>query len=138
MIVGFGSDVVRTARIGRAWARFGSRWTDRLLHPDERAACMARFGALAADRAAVPAPAVAWLARRFAAKEAAAKALGTGLGGAVGWREIVIVNDDRGRPGLRFEGGAAQRATAMGVVRAHLSLTDDAGVAFAVVVLEGA
>ncbi|MFN4263660.1 MAG: holo-ACP synthase [Thioalkalivibrionaceae bacterium] len=144
MIVGLGSDVVQSARIGAAWARFGERFLNRVLHPDERVAWQGRFDAVEAVRppkdwalaSLQEQAAVAWLARRFAAKEAAAKALGTGLGATTSWRDIVVLNDGNGRPRLRFEGGAARRAEVLGTMRMHVTLSDDAGVAFAVVVLE--
>jgi len=76
------------------------------------------------------------LAARFAAKEAAAKALGTGISFGVNWLEIEVVRDSSGKPNLRFHGRAAEIAVRQGAVRAHLSLTHTAELASASVVLE--
>lgn len=77
------------------------------------------------------------LAARFAAKEATAKAFGTGFSGGVRLREIEVVTEDSGRPKLVLHGAAAERAKAMGVTRTHVSLTHTDTHAAAVVVLEG-
>ena len=76
------------------------------------------------------------LAARFAAKEAGAKALGTGISQGVGWLEIEVVREPSGRPTLRFHGRAAERADRMGVRNAALSLTHTDALAMASVVIE--
>ncbi len=125
MVLGIGIDLCEVARIRRAVARFGDRLLERCFTPRERGDCLARRD---------PAPG---LAARWAAKEAAAKALGTGLGGQVGWLEVEVARTGGGAPELRLSGAAAAEATQRGVVRLHLSLTHERGMAAAVVILEG-
>ncbi|ROR32135.1 holo-ACP synthase [Inmirania thermothiophila] len=124
MIVGLGTDVVRVARLARLHARWGVRLERRLLAPEERAELA---------RSARPAH---FLARRFAAKEAAVKALGTGFRDGIRKADVVVGHDPRGAPRLELRGAAARRARALGVARVHLSLSDEEDVALAVVILE--
>jgi holo-[acyl-carrier protein] synthase len=125
MIVGLGMDLVDIARIDRMLARFGARAAARLFTDGERAWCA---------RQAKPA---ASYAARFAAKEAAYKALsGSDDARAIGWRDVEVVRAADGAPSLHFHGVAAARAKALGVTRALVSLTHADGVAGAVVVLE--
>lgn len=79
---------------------------------------------------------VAFLAKRIAAKEAAAKALGTGMAEGVGWQQIRVSHDNLGAPRLIFTEAAAQRAEAMGVTSTHLSLSDEKQFAVAFAMLE--
>ncbi len=123
MILGLGLDVVELSRMLRSWERFGMRLADRLLHPDEKSALRA--------------PEARFLASRFAAKEAAAKALGTGFANGVNLHDISVRSLATGRPELVLHGGAARRASDMGVVRMHLSLTHGRETVAAVVILEG-
>ena len=127
MIVGIGSDLCKVDRIAQTLERFGDRFTHRIFTEGERAK---------AARRADPAPTYA---RRFAAKEAAAKALGVGISG-LAWTDIAVVNDARGKPALELTGGAAARLaeiTPPGTTpRLHLSLTDDPPYALAFVVIE--
>ena len=123
MVVGLGIDVASLARIKLALERFGDRFWDRILTENERA-----------DLANRPDRAVA-LAGRFAAKEAAAKALGGQPD--VWWHEIEIRPDARGAPQLEFLGPARAHAERLGVRRILVSITHDAGVAAAVVALDG-
>ncbi len=126
MVLGIGIDLCEVARMRRAVARFGDRFLERCFSDRERADCVARRD---------PAPG---LAARWAAKEAAAKALGTGLGGPLGWREVEVVRTNSGQPELHLTGGgAAYVAGRWGEVRLHLSLTHERGMAAAVVVVEG-
>jgi len=125
MIVGTGIDLCEVARMRNAVERFGDRFLARCFTDQERTDCLARRD---------PAPG---LAARWAAKEATAKALGTGLGGRVGWLEVEVVRTDTGRPELRLTGSAAAEATRQGVRHLHLSLTHERGMAAAVVVAEG-
>ncbi|MGY2048419.1 holo-ACP synthase [Methylobacterium sp. JK268] len=128
MIVGIGSDLCDIRRIERSLARFGERFTHRVFTEGERAR---------SDRRAARAPSYA---RRFAAKEACAKALGTGLSRGVFWRDMEVVNLPGGQPTLRLTGGAATRLAALipegHLARVHVSLTDDPPLAQAFVVIE--
>lgn len=127
MIAGIGVDVVDVERMRRVHARYGARFAARVLAPWEQDGYA---------RAADPA---AFLAKRFAVKEAAAKALGTGLGrGGVAIRDIGVVHDDHGAPALRLAGGAAARAARLDVRCSHLSVADERSLAIALVVLETA
>jgi holo-[acyl-carrier protein] synthase len=122
---GIGVDVCKVERIGESLQRFGARMEKRLFTPDELAYCR-----LFKD----PLP---HLAARFAAKEAASKALGTGISGGVGWTQIEVVQPGGRVPRIRFTGVALERFTAMGATGSHLSLSHDGGLAVACVVLEG-
>jgi holo-[acyl-carrier protein] synthase len=128
MILGIGSDLCDIRRIERSLERFGERFTHRIFTPGERAR---------SDRRAARA---ASYARRFAAKEACAKALGTGMSAGVFWRDMEVVNLPTGRPVMRLTGGALDRLHDMvppgykPIV--HVSLTDDPPVAQAFVVIE--
>ena len=101
MILGIGSDLCDIRRIEQSIERFGDRFTHRIYTEGERAR---------SDRRAARAPSYA---RRFAAKEACAKALGTGLSRGVFWRDMEVVNLPSGRPTMRLTGGALERLKAM-------------------------
>jgi len=124
MIVGSGIDLVEIARIQHSVDRYGDRFLDRVYTQAEKAYCMRKRNAAES------------LAARFAAKEAGAKALGTGISQGVNWLEIEVVREPSGRPGLQFHGRAAGRAESMGVRNAALSLTHTGALAMASVVLE--
>lgn len=123
MIHGIGTDLVEVARVERVLERFGERFVARVLSPAEREAFRRS-----------PRPA-AFLARRFAAKEAAVKALGTGIRGAFAFNTIEVRNRDDGGPELHFTGPAGDAARRRGVGRALLSLADERAYALAYVVL---
>lgn len=127
MILGVGTDLVDATRIGAVWARHGERFLQRVFTPMERAG------------AATKAEPAAYLAKRFAAKEAAAKALGTGIAQGVTLPQIGVVDLGDGRPGLVLTGAAAARLAAMAPpgwrTSAHLSLSDEPPYALAFVVL---
>ncbi|APE29698.1 holo-ACP synthase [Halomonas aestuarii] len=125
MIIGIGTDIARVARFERAMGRHGERFPRRLLGELEHA----RF-----RDEVMPA---AFLAKRFAAKEAFVKALGTGLRRGMRWSEIQVTNDALGRPSLVLSGKAQELAEAAGVRSLHLSLSDEDALAVAFVVLEG-
>ena len=128
MIFGVGTDIVEVARIKATFERFGEHFFERLLMPQERALF---------ERSKWP---VRFLAMRFAGKEAAVKALGTGFRHGMWLRDVGIVNNERGRPLVIFsERGEALRQQ-LGAGPAHVSLTDDAGLvaAFAVILNAGA
>ena len=124
MIVGTGIDLVEIGRIQHSMDRYGSRFLDRVYTAAEQAYCLRKRKAAES------------FAARFAAKEAGAKALGTGISFGVNWLEIEVVRAPGGRPSLRFHGRAAQIAAAMGVARSALSITHTASLAMASVVLE--
>lgn len=125
MIIGIGSDLVSIERIRESLDRFGERFARRLLGEREMA-----------EWRAAPDPA-AYAAKRFAVKEAAGKALGSGIGEGVSWHDISVGHDHLGAPLLELAGVAARRAETLGVVRSHLSITDEHHYALAFVVLEG-
>ncbi|MGO9868871.1 MAG: holo-ACP synthase, partial [Rhodomicrobium sp.] len=97
MIIGIGSDMIDIRRIEQTIGRYGDRFLDRIFTPVERAK---------SDRRAARA---ASYAKRFAAKEACAKALGTGLNRGVYWRDMGVVNLPSGQPTMKLTGGAAER-----------------------------
>jgi holo-[acyl-carrier protein] synthase len=127
VIVGIGTDVASIERIGQSLERFGERFVNRVLTPAERV----RF-----ERSHAKARA-SHLAKRWAAKEAFAKAIGTGIHAPFTWHSISVGRDARGKPLVEPDARMAEHLRSMGVTRAHISLTDDAGVAVAFVVLEG-
>lgn len=124
MIRGMGSDIVAIVRIERDLQRFGERLPRRVLSAAE-------WQSYAATR--FPA---SFVARRFAAKEAVAKGLGTGFSEGVAPHDIAIVHDGRGAPAVRYAGAAERRRRALGVAQTWLSISDerDYAVAFAVLV----
>jgi holo-[acyl-carrier protein] synthase len=124
MILGIGTDLAEVERIGKSVERFGERFLTRIYTAHERAYAMRK--ANWAER----------LAARFAAKEAAMKAIGTGLTGGVSWQHFEVANEPSGRPTLRLFGVALQIADDMGVKRVSISLTHTKDTAFAVVILE--
>ena len=127
MILGLGSDLIDIRRIEETIARFGDRFLDRIFTETERQKCDRRV-----NRAAS-------YARRFAAKEACSKALGTGFRRGVFWRDLGVVNLPSGQPTMRLTGGALRRLdeiTPAGMVaRLDLSLTDEPPIAQAVVII---
>jgi holo-[acyl-carrier protein] synthase len=125
MIIGTGIDLIEIERIQNSMDRFGHRFLDRIYTPAEQAYCLSKKKKAAESFAA-----------RFAAKEAGAKALGTGISHGVGWLEIEVVRAPGGRPTLRFHGRAAQIAAHIGATRASLSLTHSTAQAMASVLLE--
>ena len=132
MIIGFGSDLCDIRRIERTLARFGDRFTRRCFTDIERAK---------ADRRAASREAFAGAyAKRFAAKEACAKALGTGFRRGVFWKDMGVVNLPSGQPTVALTGGAAARLaeiTPPGMKAViHLTLTDEYPLAQALVLIE--
>ena len=128
MIIGIGSDLTDIRRIEETLTRFGDRFPNRVFTEIERARSERK-----PDRASS-------YAKRFAAKEACAKALGTGMRGSVYWRDMGVVNKPSGQPTLALTGGAAERLAVLtppGMTPViHLSLTDDWPYAQALVVIE--
>jgi holo-[acyl-carrier protein] synthase len=121
-IIGIGIDLVEVTRFSAAIERHGTRFLARIFTDAEIEYCAGR-----AER----------LAARFAAKEAAAKAFGTGIGAAMGFREIEIVCSSDGRPRLEFHGTAASTASDRGVTVTFVSLTHTESFAAAQVLLCG-
>jgi holo-[acyl-carrier protein] synthase len=126
MIIGTGIDMVEIERVGRSIERYGSRFLQRVYTPGEIAYCQRKRRNAAESFAA-----------RFAAKEAGAKALGTGIGFGVTWREIEVGREPAGRPLLLLHGRAAEIAKAMGVRSSSLSITHTDTQSMALVILEG-
>ncbi len=128
MIIGIGADLVDIRRIEENLKKYGDRFTRRLFTPEERHRSDNR-----PQRAAS-------YAKRFAAKEAFSKALGTGIAEGVNWLDMGVVNDTKGRPVMKITGGALKvmhRLVPEGEdVTIHLSLTDDYPYAQAFVVME--
>ena len=128
MIVGVGSDLCDVRRIEQTLDRFGQRFIDRCFTEVEQRRSDARAGRAAS------------YAKRFAAKEACAKALGTGLRRGVFWRDMGVVNLPSGQPTMRLTGGAAERLKAILPAGAeafiHLTITDEDPFAQAFVVIE--
>jgi holo-[acyl-carrier protein] synthase len=124
MIVGTGIDLVEIERIQHSVDRYGARFLNRIYTEAEKAYCLRKRNSAES------------LAARFAAKEAGAKALGTGINHGVTWLEIEVVREPGGRPTLRFHGRAAERAARMGVRHAALSITHTSALAMASVALE--
>ncbi len=123
MIYGIGVDLVRVPRIATALLRFGERFAKRILSATELQAY------LQTPRRAE------FVAKRFAAKEAWVKALGTGFRGGLSWREIEIRNDSLGKPYIVCVGRAQEMLTQRGIASSYLSLSDEEPFAIAFVVL---
>jgi holo-[acyl-carrier protein] synthase len=126
VIFGIGTDIVRVARMQRDIERFGEKFAERILTESElveyrQTAQRAHF-----------------LAKRFAAKEAAAKALGTGFAHGIQLRQIAVTHDANGKPLLEFSGAALAFIERHGIRVGHLSLADEADHAVAFVALETA
>jgi holo-[acyl-carrier protein] synthase len=128
MIVGIGSDLIDIRRVEKSLQRYGERFVRRLYTDIERAKSEGR-----AARAAS-------YAKRFAAKEACAKALGTGMAEGVFWRDMGVVNLPGGKPTMALTGGAAARLAALlppgHSATIHLTITDDYPLAQAFVIIE--
>jgi holo-[acyl-carrier protein] synthase len=125
MIVGTGVDITEVTRVREALQRFGERFLRRVFTPAEIAYCASKRNNL--ER----------LAARFAAKEAALKALGTGLRHGITWRDVEVRRQPGGRPTIAFSGVAAEFAARLGVKHIALSLSHTAEQAIAMVILEG-
>jgi holo-[acyl-carrier protein] synthase len=121
---GIGIDVCKVERIADSLQRFGARMERRLFTPDELAYCRGFKD---------PMP---HLAARFAAKEAASKALGTGIAGGIGWTQIEVIQPGGRVPLLKLSGAALARFNELGATRSHLTLSHDGGLGVACVVLE--
>lgn len=125
-MVGMGTDIVEVDRVAAGLERFGLRYAARILSPAERA-LLAPGGGL---------PPAARLAGRFAAKEAAVKALGTGFSAGIGLHDVEILADAGGRPRLCLSGQAELRRRQLGARSLHVSISHERHYAVAVVILE--
>jgi holo-[acyl-carrier protein] synthase len=123
VIFGIGVDVLEAARITRTLERFGERFVEHLLMPEERAQ-LARTQRR--ER---------FLAMRFAAKEAVVKAMGTGFAHGMWIRDVGVVQNRWGKPEVVFSARGEQVRRALGVGESHVTLTDEAGLVVAVAVL---
>lgn len=124
MIVGIGTDLVEVARIERSLSRFGDRFAGKILSSAE----LKSFQASKSKSH--------FLAKRFAAKEAVAKALGTGMRGGVHFPSIEVIHDAAGKPGVNLLSGALQQAQQLDISTWHLSISDERQYALAFVIAE--
>jgi holo-[acyl-carrier protein] synthase len=124
MVLGLGTDLIETRRVQESMNRFGERFLERIFSAGEIAYCKRKKNAAES------------FAARFAAKEAGAKALGTGISHGVSWKEFEVKREASGKPSLHLSGRAAELAGAMGVKKIQLSLTHSRELAMAVVVVE--
>ena len=125
MILGIGIDIIEIARITASLEKFGERFGQRILLPDEIAYCMSHKDS---------AP---FVAARFAAKEAVSKAFGTGIGAQLGWQDMEIGRKDTGGPYVILHGKGLELLSRRGARCVHLSLSHTEKYATAVAILEG-
>jgi len=123
-IIGIGIDLCEVARVENSLQKHGDRFADKILHPNEKKhfeqqKFQARF-----------------LAKRFAAKEAFAKAMGTGIAHGVTFPNIEIYNDELGKPGLKLHSSTQEKLAALGATHVHLSISDERETAIAQVIIE--
>jgi holo-[acyl-carrier protein] synthase len=124
MIIGIGTDIVKISRIKEAYDRHKNRFAEKILRPAELNIFQEKQQS------------ISYLAKRFAAKEAASKALGTGIG-SISWQDIEIRNDSSGAPILLLLGAAQIRMEVLGATQSFVSLSDEVNHAVAFVVLSG-
>ena len=124
MILGTGIDIIEVERVQAAYARFGGRFVERILHASELAYCLSH---------AAPGP---FLAARFAGKEAISKAFGTGIGALLGWQDMEICRKESGQPYVVFHGKGQTLLAERGGRAVHLSLSHTARHATAIAILE--
>src|SRR5664279_1046549 len=125
MILGTGIDIIEVARIASSFEKFGERFMNRILLPDEIAYCLSHKN---------PAP---FLAARFAAKEAISKAFGTGIGAALGWQDMEICKKDSGEPFVVLHGNGKKLFESRDAKRLLVSLSHTENYAAVTAVLEG-
>jgi holo-[acyl-carrier protein] synthase len=126
MILGTGIDIIEVARIEAAYQKFGERFINRILLPDEIGYCLSHKA---------PGP---FLAARFAAKEAISKAFGTGIGAELGWQDMEIKRKESGEPYVVLHGGGQKLFEARQARAVRISLSHTQAHAAAVAILEGA
>lgn len=122
MIKGLGIDLVDVTRIAKIYKRFGAKFAYRFLGDEEINH--------------IPPNPETWLAGRFAAKEAAAKALGTGFQKGVLWKDVLVLSDALGKPVLALSGNALQYADKLGIKKYFLSISHERCMATAIVIME--
>ncbi len=123
MIYGIGTDIVNIDRVAAVYKRFGDRFVERLLLPAELEAIKKH------ERK------TRFLAMRFAAKEAVVKAMGTGFSHGMWIRDVGVVQNSWGKPEIIFSDRGLKKCSELGIGEGHISLTDEAGLVFAVAVL---
>ncbi len=123
MIFGIGTDIVKIARMEKNLARFGDKFAQRILTPDEL------------NEFSTQAKKAHFLAKRFAAKEATAKAMGLGFQNGLSLRHIGVGHDALGKPLLQFNGYAAEFVRMRGITEVHISIADEEDHAVAFVTL---
>jgi holo-[acyl-carrier protein] synthase len=126
MILGVGIDIIEVARIQSSHERFGERFLNRILHPNEISYCLSHR---------VPAP---FLAARFAAKEAISKAFGTGIGAKLGWHDMEVCRKESGEPFVILHGGGQKLLAERDARMVLISLSHTQAHAAAVAILESA
>jgi holo-[acyl-carrier protein] synthase len=124
MILGLGIDIIEVARIESSYARFGERFLDRILLPDEIRYCLSHRA---------PGP---FLAARFAAKEAISKAFGTGIGAQLGWQDMEVARKSSGEPFVVLHGKGVELLAARHATALRISLSHTQHHATAVAILE--
>ena len=124
MIIGMGTDIVQTARIASSIERLGERFINRILGDEEKQVFVQKKDG------------VSYLAKRFAAKEAFAKAMGTGIGQYAAFTDIQILNDHKGKPTVTLTGAALKWSQQNQVAYHHVSLSDERDYAQAFVIIE--
>jgi holo-[acyl-carrier protein] synthase len=125
MILGTGIDIIEVARIASSFEKFGERFVNRILLPDEIAYCLMHKN---------PAP---FIAARFAAKEAISKAFGTGIGAQLGWHDMEIARKETGEPFVILHGKGEKLFESRGAKQLLISLSHTQNYAAATAVLEG-
>src|SRR5271169_6800045 len=124
MLLGLGIDIIEVARIRSSHEKFGERFLNRILHPNEISYCLSHRD---------PGP---FLAARFAAKEAISKAFGTGIGAQLGWQDIEVARRDSGEPYVILHGGGQKLLQERGARVVLISLSHTQQHATAVAILE--
>ncbi|MEH6455762.1 MAG: holo-ACP synthase [Cocleimonas sp.] len=124
-VIGIGTDIVKVSRIQKSLKKFGENFSERILHKNELQVFKQRKTS------------THYLAKRFAAKEALAKALGTGIAKGISFEEIEVINNDDGKPELILHGKALEIADQLGVESIFISLSDEKKYAIAYVIVEG-
>ncbi len=124
-IIGIGTDIVKISRIDKIFNKYPKSFAERILHPNEL---------LVLATHTMP---KTYLAKRFAAKEAVAKALGTGISKGVAFQDIEISNNESGQPSLKLHAKTQALAKRLGVTKQFISLSDEKKYAIAYVILEG-
>ena len=124
-VIGIGTDIVKVPRIKRLLKKRGNKFAERILHSNE-------FEIFKKHSSAAN-----YLAKRFAAKEALSKALGTGIAKGISFEEIEVINNEDGKPFLVLHGAALDISNQLGVEKLFISLSDEKKYAIAYVILEG-